>query len=189
MVLQGLESLLSLVVELLQVGGPGAGEEDVVWASLARRVLHTQPLLRLALGSACGHRGVSRPGGPLPNAPPPTGCGPNELDDDSRLQGDVILLMAGLGTGNAMGGITSRAVDGLEPGWLRGTAQVSSSTFFSSKGGSKGGGGCGQLSREGAARERVVPGQQNGGDFAFGGLHHPRAVQSIPTAGAQPVPR
>lgn len=59
LVLQGLQSLLSLVVQLLQVRGPRAGEEDVVGTLLARRVLHTQPLLGLTLGSACGDRGVS----------------------------------------------------------------------------------------------------------------------------------
>lgn len=78
LVLQGLQSLLGLVVQLLQVRGPRAGEEDVVGAFLARRVLHAQPLLGLALGSACGDRGVSSGGshGCAPtDAPSSTGCG------------------------------------------------------------------------------------------------------------------
>lgn len=63
LVLQGLEPLLGLVVQLLQVRGPCAGEEDVVGTFLARRVLHTQPLLALALGGTCGDSGVSWAGG------------------------------------------------------------------------------------------------------------------------------
>lgn len=66
LVLQGLQPLLGLVVQLLQVRGPRAGEEDVVGTFLARRVLHAQPLLALALGSACGDSGVSWAGGTWP---------------------------------------------------------------------------------------------------------------------------
>lgn len=66
LVLQGLQPLLGLVVQLLQVWGPRAGEEDVVGTFLARRVLHAQPLLTLALGSACGDSGVSQAGGTRP---------------------------------------------------------------------------------------------------------------------------
>lgn len=66
LVLQGLQPLLGLVVQLLQVRGPRAGEEDVVGAFLGRRVLHAQPLLTLALGSACGDSGVSWAGGTRP---------------------------------------------------------------------------------------------------------------------------
>lgn len=70
LVLQGLQSLLSLVVQLLQVRRPRGGEEDVVGAFLARRILHAQPLLSLALGSACGDRGVSLAGGDTATFPP-----------------------------------------------------------------------------------------------------------------------
>lgn len=70
LVLQGLQSLLSLVVQLLQVRGPRGGEEDVVGAFLARRILHAQPLLSLALGSACGDRGVSLARGDTATFPP-----------------------------------------------------------------------------------------------------------------------
>lgn len=56
LVLQGLEPLAGLVVQLLQVRGPRAGEEDVVGAFLARLVLHAQPLVVLSLGGACEGR-------------------------------------------------------------------------------------------------------------------------------------
>lgn len=70
LVLQGLQPLLGLVVQLLQVRGPCAGEEDVVGTFLACRVLHTQPLLTLALGSTCGDSGVSWAGGTRPRCVP-----------------------------------------------------------------------------------------------------------------------
>lgn len=71
LVLQGLQSLLGLVVQLLQVWGPCAGEEDVVGTFLARRVLHAQPLLGVALGRACRDRGVSLAGGTHSQVPVP----------------------------------------------------------------------------------------------------------------------
>lgn len=70
LVLQGLQALLGLAVQLFQVRGPRAGEEDVVGTFLARRVLHAQPLLALALGSACGDSGVSWAGGDTATLPP-----------------------------------------------------------------------------------------------------------------------
>lgn len=81
LVLQGLQPLLGLVVQLLQVRGPCAGEEDVVGTFLARRVLHAQPLVTLALGSACGDRGLSWAGGTRPR------CHPSVPTHGGRAQG------------------------------------------------------------------------------------------------------
>lgn len=70
LVLQGLEPLASLVVQLLQVRGPRAGEEDVVGAFLARLVLHAQPLVVLSLGRACKGRERAQRTNPCRTAAP-----------------------------------------------------------------------------------------------------------------------
>lgn len=59
LVLQGFEPLAGLVVQLLQVRGPRAGEEDIVGAFISRFVLHAQPPVVLGLGSTCKSRGVT----------------------------------------------------------------------------------------------------------------------------------
>lgn len=69
LVLQGFEPLAGLVVQLLQVRGPRAGEEDVVGALIAWFVLHAQPPVVLGLGSTCKSRAVT-PQPPAREQPP-----------------------------------------------------------------------------------------------------------------------